>query len=90
MSWRRGQTYSQDLRGRGLTAQGSARAVASQFSVSVSYVVKARQRLARTGAASPRPQKPPVIPNPTDQNRCTRSRIPMDMMRHGISISRFQ
>jgi tripartite-type tricarboxylate transporter receptor subunit TctC len=31
-----------------------------------------------------------LIPNPTDQNRCAQSRIPMDMMRHGISISRFQ
>jgi transposase len=61
MSWRRGQTYSQDLRDRVLSAVGSARAVASRFGVSVSYVVKARQRLARTGAATPRPQKPPVV-----------------------------
>jgi hypothetical protein len=48
MSWRRGQTYSQDLRDRVLTAEGSARAVACRFGVSVSYVVKARQRLTRT------------------------------------------
>ena len=61
MSWRRGQTYSQDLRDRVLTAEGSARAVASRFGVSVSYVVKARQRLARTGSSTPRPQKPPVM-----------------------------
>jgi len=61
MSWRRGQTYSQDLRDRVLTAEGSARAVACRFGVSVSYVVKARQRLARTGASTPRPQKPPVM-----------------------------
>ena len=61
MSWRRGQTYSQDLRDRVLCAEGGARAVASRFGVSVSYVVKARQRLACTGAATPRPQKPPVV-----------------------------
>lgn len=61
MSWRRGQTYSQDLRDRVLAAEGSARQVASRFGVSVSYVVKARQRLSRTGASTPRPQKPPVM-----------------------------
>ena len=61
MSWRRGQTYSQDLRDRVLDAGGSARQVAARFGVSVSYVVKARQRLSRAGAATPRPQKPPVL-----------------------------
>jgi transposase len=61
MAWRRGQTYSQDLRERVLAvAHLPARAVADQFAVSVSYVVKARQRRARTGAVTPRPQKPPV------------------------------
>lgn len=49
MSWRNGQAYSQDLRERVLLAAGSARAVAGRFGVSVSYVVKARQRLSRTG-----------------------------------------
>jgi transposase len=59
MSWRRGQTYSQDLRDRVLAANTlSARQTAARFGVSVSYVVKARQRLARTGLATPRPQKP--------------------------------
>ena len=59
MSWRRGQTYSQDLRDRVLAANTlSARQAADRFGVSVSYVVKARQRLARTGLATPRPQKP--------------------------------
>lgn len=38
----------------------SARQTAERFEVSVSYVVKARQRLARTGSAAPRPQKPAV------------------------------
>lgn len=61
MAWRRGQTYAQDLRDRVLALdQLSARAVAERFTVSVSYVVKARQRRARAGAVTPRPQKPPV------------------------------
>lgn len=61
MSWRRGQTYGQDLRDRVLSLdQLSARAVAERLAVSVSYVIKARQRRARTGAVTPRPQKPPV------------------------------
>ena len=59
MAWRRGQTYAQDLRDRVLAAQNlTARQAAERFGVSVSYVVKARQRLSRTGSAAPRPQKP--------------------------------
>lgn len=49
MVWQRGRAYSADLRERVLGAEGSARAVAARFSVSVSYVVKARQRRDRTG-----------------------------------------
>ena len=61
MAWRRGQTYSQDLRDRVLAAAAlTARQAAERFGVSVSYVVKARQRLVRTGAPTPRPQKPPI------------------------------
>ncbi|MBV9654656.1 MAG: hypothetical protein JOZ42_08850 [Acetobacteraceae bacterium] len=61
MAWRRGQTYGQDLRDRVLALDHlPARAVAEQFSVSASYVIKARQRLLQTGAVTPRPQKPPV------------------------------
>jgi len=60
MSWRRGRTYSQDLRERVLSADGSVRAVAGRFGVSPSYVVKVRQRRDRDGSAEPRPQKPPV------------------------------
>lgn len=56
MAWRRGQAYAQDLRDRVLAAEGSARAVAAQFLVSVSYVIKARQRRDRTGAITPGPQ----------------------------------
>ena len=59
MAWRRGQTYSQDLRDRVLAAEAlTARQAAERFGVSVSYVVKARQRLVRAGAPTPRPQKP--------------------------------
>jgi transposase len=61
MTWRRGQTYSQDLRDRVLAADGlTARQAAERFGVSPSYVVKARQRLAVTGEATPWPQKPCV------------------------------
>ena len=61
MAWGRGQTYSQDLRDRVLAAETlTARQAAERFGVSVSYVVKARQRLVRTGAPTPRPQKPPA------------------------------
>jgi transposase len=61
MAWRRGQTYAQDLRDRVLSLDHlSARAVAERLSVSASYVIKARQRRARTGMDTPRPQKPPV------------------------------
>ncbi len=59
MGWRRGQTYSQDLRDRVLGADRlTARQAAERFGVSVSYVVKVRQRLSRAGSASPRAQKP--------------------------------
>ena len=59
MAWRRGKTYSQDLRDRVLSARSlSARQAAERFGVSVSYVIKARQPLDRTGSAAPRPQRP--------------------------------
>jgi len=46
MAWRRGQALGQDLRDRVLADNGRAsRAVATRFGVSVSYVVKARQRV---------------------------------------------
>jgi transposase len=57
MGWRSGQAYSQDLRDRVLAADGSARAVATRFGVSVSYVVKARQRRNCTGEITTRPQR---------------------------------
>jgi transposase len=57
MVWRKGQAYSQDLRDRVLSTEGPSRAVAARFGVSVSYVVKARQRYLRDGDASARPQR---------------------------------
>jgi transposase len=46
----RGKSYSQDLRERVLAADDlSAREVAERFSVSPSYVIKARQRRDRSG-----------------------------------------
>ena len=51
----RGRAYSQDLRSRVLGASDrglSARAVAASFDVSVSYVLRARQRRQRTGAVT--------------------------------------
>ena len=57
MEWRRGQAYSAHLRSRVLAAEGSARAVATRFKVSISYVIKARQRRDRAGELTTRPQR---------------------------------
>ena len=52
MAWRRGQAYSQDLRDRVLAFNGlSAARIADQFGVSISYVIKVRQRRERTADA---------------------------------------
>ena len=57
MVWHRGVSYSDDLRERVLAADGlSARAAAARFSVSVSYVIKARQRRERTGIVTCKPR----------------------------------
>src|ERR1044072_5345842 len=55
MAWRRGQSYSEDLRGRVLAAVDggmAARAAARVFRVSVSYIYKALIRRRRTGEVS--------------------------------------
>lgn len=55
MSWRQGQSYSQDLRARVLAAVDggmAARAAAALFRVSVSYIYKALIRRRRTGEVS--------------------------------------
>lgn len=76
MVWRRGQTYSQDLRERVLAADDlSARAAAERFAVSVSYVIKARQRRSRAGAVTPRPQKPPVARKLVHLHEALRARV---------------
>jgi transposase len=57
MGWQRGRSYSQDLRERVLAADDlSARQAAERFAVSVSYVIKARQRRRRTGMLTAKPR----------------------------------
>ena len=57
MAWHRGQSYSQDLRERVLAANDlTSRQAAARFAVSVSYVIKARQRRERTGALTTKPR----------------------------------
>ena len=64
MAWRQGQSYSEDLRARVLTAVDggmAARAAARMFRVSVSYIYKALIRRRRTGettASSRRGHRP--------------------------------
>ena len=64
MAWRRGRSYSADLRARVLAAVDSGmavRAVAPLFQVSISYIYKALIRRRRTGdveAASRRGHRP--------------------------------
>jgi transposase len=49
MAWQWGRSYSQDLRERVLAADDlTPRQAAARFSVSVSCVIKARQRRERT------------------------------------------
>jgi len=56
MTWRSGQAYSQDLRERVLASVDGGlrvREVAPLFRVSVSYIYKALERRAATGATAP-------------------------------------
>jgi transposase len=53
MVWHPGQAYGQDLRDRVLSAKGSIREVASPFSVSRSYVARARSRRRWLGEDTP-------------------------------------
>jgi transposase len=60
MVWKSGQSYSTDLRSRVLAAVdsgSSAKIVARQFQVSVSYIYKALGRRAATGETEARPQR---------------------------------
>jgi len=53
MIWHPGQAYGQDLRDHVLCAKGSIREVALRFSVSESYVARARSRRRRLGEDTP-------------------------------------
>ena len=53
MVWHPGRAYGQDLRDRVLSAKGSIREVALRFSVSRSYVARARSRCRRLGEDTP-------------------------------------
>src|SRR5215211_2395875 len=76
MAWRRGQALGQDLRDRVLADAGRpARAVAARFGVSVSYVVKARQRLRDAGEASARPQRNRVPPRLAPHGEALRAEV---------------
>jgi len=76
MAWRRGQALGQDLRDRVLADIGrSSRAVAARFGVSVSYVVKARQRLRDGGEASARPQRNHVLPRLAPHHAAIRAEV---------------
>lgn len=65
MAWQRGRSYSQDLRERVLAADDlTSRQAAERFGVSVSYVIKARQRRDRTGQVTTKPRgyaRPPRL-----------------------------
>jgi transposase len=76
MAWHRGQAYGQDLRDRVLAATDlSVRAAAARFAVSPSYVVKARARLRRMGAATPGPQHNHVPPRLAPLAAALRARV---------------
>jgi transposase len=76
MAWRRGQALGQDLRDRVLADAGRpARAVAARFGVSVSYVVKARQRLRDASEASARPQRNRVPPRLAPHGEAIRTEV---------------
>jgi len=99
MAWRRGQAYSQDLRERVLGAVGSARTVAARFGVSISYILKARQRQARTGETTTRALRSHVRRRLVDQHAAILSQVEahqdatLDELRawlketHGVTVS---
>ena len=69
MVWRRGKSYSQDLRERVLAAADDGEPVgriATLLRVSVSYVSKVLSRRKRTGETTTRPQRCHVLPKLSD------------------------
>lgn len=96
----RGRSYAQDLRDRVLAADElSSGKAAEHFSVSASYVIKARQRRDRTGVLTTKPRgyrKPPLVAGLEPVIRLEVERRPsatLDDLRawllgtHGVSVS---
>ena len=78
-SWRQGQALSQDLRDRVLAVSGVSASVAARFGVSVSYVIKARQRRDRLGemtAGAQRSHTPAKLAGHDDALRAEMARVP--------------
>lgn len=75
MGWRRGQAYSQDLRDRVLSAQGTAEAVGERLDVSPSHVIKVRARRDQLGEVSARAQKCRVRAKLAGQDEALRARV---------------
>ena len=75
-SWRRGKAYAQDLRDRVLSVDGVASGqVAARFGVSISYVVKARQRRDRLGAVTPGAQRSHTRPKLAGHEAVIRAQV---------------
>ena len=67
MSWRKGQSYGQDLRDRVLATTGSTGDVAARFEVSKSFVSRIRIRHSERGESTPGVQcnhVPPKLSEP--------------------------
>jgi transposase len=75
MGWRRGQAYSQDLRDRVLSAQGTAAAVGERLNVSRSHVAKVRARRAQLGEVSARAQRCQVSAKLAGHDEALRARV---------------
>ncbi len=75
MGWRRGQAYSQDLRDRVLSSQGTAAAVGERLNVSPSHVVKVRARRDQLGEQSARAQKCHVPAKLAGHDEALRARV---------------
>ena len=103
MAWRRGQSYSQDLRDRVLAAVDGGTpvyAVARTFGVSVSYIYKALTRRRLTGDSGPNPNRghhPRTLTPEQEQALAARLRAEPDITLarlrawlaevHGVTIS---
>ncbi len=75
MGWRQGQSYSQDLRDRVLSTMGSSASVAERFGVSISYVIKARQRRDRHGDLCAGPQRSQTAAKLAGHDEVLRARV---------------